>query len=260
MKPDVSIIIPHYKTFDLVRLCLRSIRRYTETAYEVVVVDNDSGDEASLQYLRRVKWIRLIERREGLSPNPSQSHKEAMDIGIAASAAPYVLSFHTDTIPIRRGWLGFLLRHILSGEKTAAVGSYKLEIKSPLGLFLKRVERRLGLGTKKEAGTSENPLYIRSHCALYRREILDRLNLHFASDEPAGRNIHFGLIEAGYEAKILPPQELLAYVVHLNHATMALHPQLGARKRTIRKGLARIKSFLARPEVERILNDESLDR
>ena len=260
MKPDVSIIIPHYKTLDLVRLCLRSIRCYSETPYEVIVIDNDSGDEASLHYLRRVRWIELVERTEGVSPNPSQSHKEAMDIGIANSCAPYVLSLHTDTIPIRKGWLGFLLRHISAGEKTAAAGSYKLEIKSPLELFLKKVEHCLGLGSKKEAGARENPIYIRSHCALYRRDLLDTLNLHFLSDEPAGRNIHFGLIKAGYEVSILPAQELLHYVVHLNHATMVLHPDLGARKRTIRKGLARIRSFLARPEVRKILNDESLDR
>jgi hypothetical protein len=49
------------------------------------------------------------------------------------------------------------------------------------------------------------------------------------------------------------------YVIHLNHATMALHPELGARKSTIRKGLKRINKALKDLNAEQILMDDSLD-
>src|SRR5690606_29802738 len=100
-QPLVSIIVPHFQTPELARLCLRSIRRFTYwVPYEVIVIDNGSKDGASLDYLRTIEWIKLIERTENIGP-VAIGHKEAVDIGIEASTAPYVLAFHTDTIPIR---------------------------------------------------------------------------------------------------------------------------------------------------------------
>ena len=52
------------KTPDFSQLCLRSIHGFTEYPYEVIVVDNDSQDE-SLEYLKSLDWIQLIERRPG---------------------------------------------------------------------------------------------------------------------------------------------------------------------------------------------------
>ena len=61
-KGKTTICIVNYKTEELTRLCLRAIRKFTKVPYEVVVIDNDSGD-GSLKYLRSLKWIHLIERR-----------------------------------------------------------------------------------------------------------------------------------------------------------------------------------------------------
>ena len=60
-KGKAAICIVNYKTLDFTRLCLRSIRKFTEYPYEIIVVDNNSRDE-SLEYLKSLKWIRLIER------------------------------------------------------------------------------------------------------------------------------------------------------------------------------------------------------
>ena len=56
----VTILIPHFQTLELIRLCLRSIRMMTGGEYRVVVLDNGSQD-ASLDYLRSVPWIELVE-------------------------------------------------------------------------------------------------------------------------------------------------------------------------------------------------------
>ena len=56
-----AICIVNYKTLDFTRLCLRSIRKFTRYPHEVTVVDNDSQDE-SLEYLKSLEWIRLLER------------------------------------------------------------------------------------------------------------------------------------------------------------------------------------------------------
>lgn len=251
----VSIIIPHYKTEILAKLCLRSIRRYTKKPLcEVIVVDNASSGDPSLDYLRRLKWIRLIERDPDRI-SPSDAHKQAVDIGIAEARFPYILSFHTDSIPIHEDWLGYLVG-VLQKEDLSAVGSYKLELKSPWQTLLKKAK---GLVQRSIGAAPDNSPYVRSHCALYRRDILQKLGLRFLSDDTAGRNIHWGLVHAGYKVKILPSEELLRYLVHLNHGTMVLRPELGARKKTIRRGLSRIESFLAQPRIRRIYDDASLD-
>ena len=55
---DVTLLIPHFQTLDAIRLCLRSIRRYTEPAPRVLVLDNGSRN-ASREYLGSLAWIEL---------------------------------------------------------------------------------------------------------------------------------------------------------------------------------------------------------
>jgi GT2 family glycosyltransferase len=256
-EPVVSIIIPHYQTESLARLCLRSIRRYTtQTPYEVIVVDNGSSDGGSLEYLRGVRWIKLIERAEGISDIPGEAHKEALDAGIAASSGTFILSFHTDTVPIAAGWLAWLVEQIDARERIGAVGTYKLERKKPL----KRLEHWLkSLVRRGDLPRRERP-YIRSHCALYRRTVLEALGLKFVDETTAtGQGVHLAIQDGGCESVLLSAGEMLQRVVHLNHGTMVLIPKLGARKSTIRKGHGRIDRFLNRPEVREILQDDSLD-
>jgi len=256
-EPVVSIIIPHYQTESLARLCLRSIRRYTtQTPCEVIVVDNGSSDGESLDYLRSVKWIKLIERTEGISDIPGEAHKEALDAGIDAASGEFMLSFHTDTIPITDGWLAWLVEQINSRERIGAVGTYKLERKKPL----KRLEHWFKAMMQRGDVPREDRPYIRSHCALYRRSVLEELGLKFVDETTAtGQGVHLAIEDGGYESVLLSVGEMLRRVVHLNHGTMVLIPQLGARKSTIRKGHGRIDRFGDRPEVREILQDDSLD-
>jgi GT2 family glycosyltransferase len=256
-KPVVSIIVPHYQTPSLARLCLRSIRRYTtRTPYEVIVVDNGSADGASLEYLRSVKWIKLIERTEGISDIPGEAHKEALDAGIDAASGEFLLSFHTDTIPITDRWLAWLVGKINARPQIGAVGTYKLERKK----LLKRIEHWFkDVMRRGEIPRTDKPC-IRSHCALYRRSVMDELGLKFINETTVtGQGVHWAIEDGGYEAQMLNVSEMLRYVVHLNHGTMVLLPELGARKSTIRKGHGRIDRFGDRPEVREILQDDSLD-
>lgn len=260
--PQVSIIIPHFQTPELVRLCLRSIRHHTlDVPYEVIVVDNNSRDGRSLDYLRTVEWIRLIERTKDVSPFV-QGHKEAVDLGFAAARAPYLMSFHTDTIPIQHDWLSWHVQQLQSDPQIAAVGTYKLEFKSP---WLQRLqslkESLLGWSSRRREKGDHRP-YIRSHCALYRREVLDQLGLRYNVNplETAGRDIHYGIERNGYIAKMLSVSETMRRVTHLNHGTMVFLPELGASGRTVRRGHSRIQQFFARPEIRAIYEDDSLDR
>ena len=80
IRNKVTICIINYKTEELIKLCLRSIRHFTEYPYEVIVVDNDSKD-SSVDYLRSLDWITLIERHD-LDMKGGQAHSTALDIGL----------------------------------------------------------------------------------------------------------------------------------------------------------------------------------
>ena len=258
----VSIIIPHYQTPDLARLCLRSIRRHTrDVPHEVIVVDNHSRDGHSLEYLRSVEWIRLIKRTGGVTAGPL-GHKEAIDIGFAAATAPFVMAFHTDTIPIRGDWLSWHVAQLTAEPRIAAVGTYKLELKSPWLLRLRSWNEWLFGKTHSRAERGDHRPYIRSHCALYRRDVLEQLGLRYNANprETAGRDVHFALEQHGYVAKLLSLEETMCRVAHLNHGTMTLLPELGASGRTIRRGRMRIERFFARPDICAVYDDEALDR
>ena len=99
-----TICIINYKTELLTKLCLRSIRKFTQSPYQVIVVDNNSGD-SSLDYLRQVKWIKLIERPGNLIPNtPAMAHASAMDIGLENCETDFLISMHSDTFVYQEKW------------------------------------------------------------------------------------------------------------------------------------------------------------
>ncbi len=266
---QLTILIPNYKTLELTKLCLRLIRKHTDLLrVKVVVIDNDSND-ASLDYLRTVKWINLIERKAIPGESPTQSHARALDLALGQVITPYVLSIHTDTLVKRADWLRFLLSYIEQDPQVAGVGSWKLEMKPTWRQLLKLFEqgiqrfyyRLIGKVEHGLEGVGENHYYLRSHCALYRTALLRQFNLHFADgDMVAGKEMHKRLVEEEYKMIFLPSSNLIQYIEHINHATTVLNPHLSTRQKSVDKGLQRIERSLERMNATAILQDASLDR
>ena len=260
MNQPVSIILPNYKTPELTRLCLRSLRKFTpHDAIRVIAVDNASADE-SLDYLRSLSWIRLIERSSGdiKGMPPALMHTTAMDLALAEIDTPFVLSFHTDTIVYHPDWLEFLLGRINRSDRIAGVGSWKIEFFSPFRRFGKKLEvvetrAKVLLGLKKP-----EERFLRSHCALYRTELLKQYTRGFGDGESAGKSIHRHLTDAGFIMEFIPPEVLIRYMDHLNHATMILNPSIGDRRTAAPKARQSLESRLER--YRSILADDSLDR
>lgn len=288
--PKVTVLIPNYKTPKLTRLCLRLIRKYTNPdLIRVIVIDNDSRDE-SLEYLRSLTWIELIERTVIPGESPSLSHSRALDMALERVKTPYVLSIHTDTLVRRPNWLPVLIAEIEKHPDIAGVGSWKLEKPPSLGKRiwksielsvraagyrikgneekLKEVERQknsryysLLQNNSQDLNTSGSQcFYLRSHCALYRMDLIKKYNLTFTGgEETAGHQMHCLLADKGHRMIFLSAKFLGNYLVHLNHATMIFNPELGSSNKTIRKGLKRCEKELRRLDSRRILNDNALD-
>jgi glycosyltransferase involved in cell wall biosynthesis len=265
---QVTILIPNYKTLELTKLCLRLIRKHTDpNLARVVVIDNDSQDE-SLDYLRTLNWITLIERKHIPGETPALSHSRALDLALETVSTPFVLSIHTDTLVRDKKWLPFLLSHIQNNPDVAGVGSWKLESKPFWKIALKSLERTLQkiyyhlTGKKDHAleGLDHNYYYLRSHCALYRTDLIRQLQTGFSDgEEVAGKVMHKKLIENHYKMLFLTSEELLKYMDHINHATTVLNPTLSRNQKSVNKGMRRIQKSLERFNATSILNDPQWD-
>jgi len=250
---EVSILIPHYKTPELVRRCLGLLQKYTPPGIaDIIVIDNDSQDE-SLDYLRNLTYIKLIERK-AIPGESLQSHPRALDLGLSQVQTPYVLSIHTDTLVKHPLWLPYLLDKIKSNPNIAGVGSWKLENRPWHKKILKKLERKIQLiyydliNKKNHAieGTGKNYYYLRSHCALYRTDLLKKYHLTFDdNNEVAGKIMHKKLVDHGHDMVFLESAELGQYLDHINHATMVLHPELGTglKQKAVKSGMRRIQQY-----------------
>jgi hypothetical protein len=75
----------------------------------------------------------------------------------------------------------------------------------------------------------------------------------------SGQALYYDLTKKGYLSLFFSPDTLTNVIEHLNHGTMVLNPSLGARRRTIRKGLRKLKRIQREGALREILDDTTLD-
>lgn len=264
MKNPVTICVINYKTLELTKLCLRSIRKYTNYPYQVMVVDNDSQDE-STQYLKSLKWIRLIERKKETSSG-GYEHAAALDLGLRSCDTEFFMSLHSDTFVHRDNWLTDLMSYFT--PQTACVGSDKVDMAPQWQIWLKkttdfRTFKRILLKTPDPLGVYR--YYNRTVCSIYRKDVLDKEGLTFMMGREqgltAGKKLYFELVDRGYNTVELADPVMKKYVWHLAHATQVVNSdEFKLRDKTIRKTSGLIKNILNCPQVQDILADKELDK
>ena len=109
-----SILIATHNQLECTRQCLDSIRRFTDEAYEIVVVDNASTD-GTVEYLRSMAAIRLIVNET------NRGFPAAVNQAIAVARGSQVLLLNNDTI-VTTGWLRRMLRALGSEPAIGLVG------------------------------------------------------------------------------------------------------------------------------------------
>ena len=241
-KGKVTICVINYKTPELIKLCLRSIRKFTDYPCEVLVIDNNSQD-SGLEYLRSLKWIRLIERDTTSDPNGGYSHAAALDFGVKNCRTEFFMSLHSDCFIKKQNWLSELVSFFADDPRIACVGSGKIESTHPLIQLLKKstdfktFKHKL-FGRPDSVGLYR--YYNRTICSLYRTDILRQENLSFLMDRDkgltSGQKLYFELVDRGYKTVELPAAVMGRYLVHIAHATQATNPgEFSLRGKTIRK-------------------------
>ncbi|MEG6570381.1 glycosyltransferase [Thermoanaerobacterium thermosaccharolyticum] len=109
-----SIIILTYNQIDYTKMCIESIRKYTKTPYEIIVVDNGSSD-GTIEYLESQNDIKLIKNRE------NRGFAAGCNQGISIAEGEYIILLNNDTI-VTENWLSNLLYCLNNANNAGIVG------------------------------------------------------------------------------------------------------------------------------------------
>jgi GT2 family glycosyltransferase len=267
-KETVTICVVNYKTPDLTRLCLRSIRKYTDYPYKLLVIDNNSQDK-STDYLKSLDWIRLVERKDKTNDSSGgYAHAAALDMGLDICETEYFMAMHSDTFVHRPGWLGELMQCFQTDPDIACVGGGKCEMTPLWREWLKKTTdfktftRRI-LSIPDPIG--KHRYYNRTVCSIYRTEVLKNEKLSFLMDRDkgltVGKKLYFELVDRGYPTIELSDRVMKRYIWHLAHATQVLNAvDYNLRDRTIQKTQRLLRKIMNAEAVQKIAGDTSLDQ
>jgi GT2 family glycosyltransferase len=267
-KGVVTICIVNYKTLDLTRLCLRSLRKYTTYPFKVIVVDNFSQD-GSTEYLKSLDWIQFVERKEAANdPNGGYAHGAALDLGLSLCDTEYFMSLHSDTFVHKNGWLEELMRHFYADPSTACAGGGKCEMTSQWRQEMRKATDFKTL--KRKLFKTPDPLgvyryYNRTVCSIYRTDVLRKENLTFLmgfvdAGLTVGKKLYFELVDRGFRTVEIPDRIMKKHVWHLAHATQVVNAEeYTLRDRTIRKTNRLLDRIGRSKQVQQIMQDSTLD-
>lgn len=114
MSNKVSIIILAWNGFAYNQMCLRSIEKYTDFPYELVLVDNGSSDGTGWLF-KHTPGAKVITNQKNLGFAAGNNQ------GIKVSEGDYVLLLNNDTV-VTAGWLSNLVACLKSSPDIGAVG------------------------------------------------------------------------------------------------------------------------------------------
>jgi hypothetical protein len=264
----ISICIPHWQVREMLSICLRSVRKHSrQYDLEVIVVDNGSRDD-SLDYLRSLSWIRLLERPEEGVVNWPANVFTAWDLGAREATGEFFVTMHSDVFVKQDDWLDPFLREIRTGPFVAASGAWKLALESPLYAMQKRVTgyclaQFKQLFGKRSRSSFRVGHYPRDYCAMYRTGVLTAENLTFCPGDDlitGGYSIAKQLWSRNYETRMIPLAEIARRIVHVAHGTAAVSDEKPLHHRSAqRRAQERARALLAQDWVEQLRRDTALD-
>ena len=115
-RPKVSLIVPTRDNVSLLKNCVESVERETTyDDYEILIVDNDSADPETVEYLASTPH-RVVPFREPFN------YSRINNFAVSRAEGDYVVLLNDDTEVISGGWLEAMLEHAQRPE-VGAVGA-----------------------------------------------------------------------------------------------------------------------------------------
>ena len=214
----VSVIIPNYNGMQYVKRCLDSLMVQTLKDWEILFIDNGSADGSRELVEKEYPLVKVIALPENLG------FCGAVNIGIHAATAPYVVLLNNDT-EAEPEFLQELYDGIRRKPRAFSGGAMMLQFHDrekidDAGNFYNALGWAFALGKGKPAADYNKERKIFSACggaAIYRKDLLEELGYfdeeHFAYLEDM--DIGYRAQIAGYENWYFPK----AKVYHVGSGT-----------------------------------------
>lgn len=206
----VDLVIINYNTLNYLRECLNSIAENTLSPHKVIVVDNGSTD-GSVEYLRKIKEITLVENET------NGGYARACNQGIAAGRSEYVVILNSD-IKVTPGWLKPMIDTLKSNPDIGVVGPKMVnEHRLIVGAGVTKLDAFCGprgwMAQDREGlfDAEEDCYSVGGACYLIRRKALARVgafdeNYFFYFEET---DLSLRMLEKGYRVVYCPKSRII---------------------------------------------------
>ena len=195
---EVSVVIPNYNGIAFLDSVLGSLEGQTINNFEVIFVDNGSSDGSCSFVSANYPWVHIIELPE------NYGFCRAVNEGIRASKAPYVLLLNNDT-EVKEDFVEQMLASIKRHPGAFSCGAKMVQYHDrdrldDAGDYYCALGWSFARGKGKDVHTYEKEEKIFSACggaAIYRKKIIEKIGYF---DEE-----HFAYLEdmdIGYRARI----------------------------------------------------------
>ena len=195
---EVSVVIPNFNGIAFLDSVLASLEGQTLSNFEVILVDNGSTDGSCSFVTANYPWVHLIELTENFG------FCGAVNAGIRAAKAPYVLLLNNDT-EVKEDFVEEMLAAIRRHKNAFSCGARMVQYHDrdkldDVGNYYCALGWSFARGRGKDIHAYETEDRIFSACAgaaIYRKKILEKIGYF---DEE-----HFAYLEdtdIGYRARI----------------------------------------------------------
>ena len=195
---EVSVVIPNFNGIAFLDSVLASLEGQTLSNFEVILVDNGSTDGSCSFVTANYPWVHLIELSENFG------FCGAVNAGIRAAKAPYVLLLNNDT-EVKEDFVEEMLAAIRRHKNAFSCGARMVQYHDrdrldDVGNYYCALGWSFARGRGKDIHAYETEDKIFSACAgaaIYRKKILEKIGYF---DEE-----HFAYLEdtdIGYRARI----------------------------------------------------------
>ncbi len=229
--PSFSIALVNYKTLEVTSICLDLISQVVNVhEVPVWVVDNNSADD-SLDYLKTLDWIHLIERKADAPEKGYMAHGRALDMVLERVTTDYLLLLHSDTLIYDEKIITLLINALQANRHVAAAGSLE-QVNRPayatawrmlirgVKYYGRRIKIALSMKTRDPRLFYE--IYLKSFCTLWNVNIIKKHSVSFAMvDRIPGYEMQDKLRELGYTFYCIAPSEMFQYLDHIEAGTVS---------------------------------------
>lgn len=195
---EVSVVIPNFNGIAFLDSVLASLEGQTLSNFEVILVDNGSTDGSCSFVTANYPWVHLIELSENFG------FCGAVNAGIRAAKAPYVLLLNNDT-EVKEDFVEEMLAAIRRHKNAFSCGARMVQYHDrdrldDVGNYYCALGWSFARGRGKDIHAYETEDKIFSACAgaaIYRKKIIEKISYF---DEE-----HFAYLEdtdIGYRARI----------------------------------------------------------